>query len=112
MRSTHARSGRRRDSSSLPPRHRALRIAVDSPHRLLRMAQGGSCADCGNQVYWHQGTEHQPVCLHPHELSTEAVPELHRWHIGAGIAYPAGDGSPSAASPTTPSVQHATPQSP
>ncbi|MFF2792855.1 DUF6083 domain-containing protein [Streptomyces sp. NPDC058049] len=94
MRSTHARSGRRRDSSSLPPRHRALRIAMDSPHRLLRMAQGGSCTDCGNQVHWHQGIEHQPVCLHPHELPTAAVPEVHRWHIGAGIAYPAGDGSP------------------
>ncbi|MFJ2751212.1 DUF6083 domain-containing protein [Streptomyces sp. NPDC087297] len=93
MPSTHARSGRRRDNSS-PPRHRALRIAMDSPHRLLRTAQGGPCADCGNQVHWHQGIEHQPVCLHPHELPTAAVPELHRWHIGAGIAYPAGDGSP------------------
>ncbi|WP_240804018.1 DUF6083 domain-containing protein [Streptomyces sp. A0592] len=94
MRSTHARSGRLRDSSSPRHGHRALCVATDSPSQLLRTAQSGPCADCGNQVHWFQGVEHQPICLHPQELPTAAVPEVHRWHIGAGIAYPAGDGSP------------------
>ncbi|MGW2587301.1 DUF6083 domain-containing protein [Streptomyces virginiae] len=94
MHSTHTRSGRLQNSSSPRPRHRALRGATDSSSCLLRTARGGSCVDCGNQVHWYQGIEHQPVCLHPHELPTAAVPEVHRWHIGGGIAYPAGDGSP------------------
>ncbi|WP_327169698.1 DUF6083 domain-containing protein [Streptomyces subrutilus] len=94
MCSTHARSGRLRNSSSPRHRHRALCVAMGSPSHLLRTARGGPCADCGNQVHWYLGVEHQPVCLHPHELPTAAVPEVHRWHIGAGIAYPAGDGSP------------------
>ncbi|MFJ3975910.1 DUF6083 domain-containing protein [Streptomyces sp. NPDC090021] len=94
MRSTHTPSGRLRDSSSLWQRHHALRRATDSPTHLLRTAQGGPCGHCGNHVHWYWSIEHQPICLHPHELPTAAVPEVHRWHIGGGIAYPAGDGSP------------------
>ncbi|WP_328786159.1 DUF6083 domain-containing protein [Streptomyces sp. NBC_00273] len=94
MRSTNTHLGHLRDGSSPRHRHRALRIATDSPSCLLRTAEGGLCPDCGNQVHWYRGIEHQPVRLHPHELPTAAVPEVHRWHIGAGVAYPAGDGSP------------------
>ncbi|AQT70397.1 hypothetical protein B1K54_00235 [Streptomyces sp. fd1-xmd] len=94
MRSTHARSGSLRNRTPRPSRCRALRVATDHPSRLLRTAQTAPCIDCGNQVQWYWGIEHQPVCLHPHELPSAAVPEVHRWHVGAGTAYPAGDGSP------------------
>lgn len=94
MRSIHTHRDGRRDSSPVPPRHRVLCVSADSPSRLLRIAQNSPCADCGNQVHWYIRTDHQPVCLHPHELPTSVVPEIHRWHIGAGVAYPAGDGSP------------------
>ncbi|MEU7246477.1 DUF6083 domain-containing protein [Streptomyces sparsogenes] len=76
-----------------PPRF--LRVAPDSPTRLLRAAQQGRCADCGNRIEWYERTGgRNPVPLHPHELPAAAVPTSQRWHINSGIAHPAGDGSP------------------
>ncbi|QLH19322.1 DUF6083 domain-containing protein [Streptomyces sp. Rer75] len=81
------------------PKHRCpprfLRVAPDSPTRLLRIAQQGRCTACGNRIEWYERTGgHNPVPLHPHELPTAAVPPHQRWHINSGLAHPAGDGSP------------------
>ncbi|MFJ6598153.1 DUF6083 domain-containing protein [Streptomyces violaceusniger] len=76
-----------------PPRF--LRVAPDSPTRLLRTAQQSQCSDCGNHIEWYGRTAgHNPVPLHPHELSAIAVPPSQRWHVHTGIAHPSGDGSP------------------
>ncbi|WP_254885338.1 DUF6083 domain-containing protein [Streptomyces sp. NA02950] len=90
-----------------PPRF--LRVAPDSPTRLLRTAQQSRCSDCGNHIEWYDCTaSHNPVPLHPHELPAAAVPPSQRWHIDTGIAHPSGDGSPwcrvrhRALCPTTP----------
>ncbi|WP_232484970.1 DUF6083 domain-containing protein [Streptomyces fildesensis] len=61
--------------------------------RLLRYGQPGRCRDCGNAVEWYYRPGHRPVPLHPSELPAEAVPELSRWHVAAGVAYPTSDGS-------------------
>ncbi|MFF4484575.1 DUF6083 domain-containing protein [Streptomyces sp. NPDC001520] len=76
-----------------PPRF--LRVAPDSPTRLLRTAQQSQCSDCGNHIEWYDRTAgHNPVPLHPHELPATAVPPHQRWHVDTGIAHPSGDGSP------------------
>lgn len=86
---------RRWDGTPLRSRHpRALRVAAGSPSRLLRTAQPGSCRHCGNTVEWYPRTGHQrPVALHPRELPAAVVPARCRWHVAAGIAHGAGDGS-------------------
>lgn len=92
---THASTGHYWDGSPATPRHRrALRVAADSPSRLLRIAQAGRCRDCGNQVDWHTTSSERAIGLHPAELPTMIVPTTCRWHVASGIAHPAGDGSP------------------
>ncbi|MEC4020339.1 DUF6083 domain-containing protein [Streptomyces sp. H27-D2] len=76
-----------------PRRPRALRIAPDSPSRLLRTAQSARCLHCGNPLHWYTRTTQQPIALHPQELNTAAVPHPYRWHVDGGIAHPAHDGS-------------------
>ncbi len=92
---TTASPGRRWDGSPLRPPHRprALRVATDSPSRLLRSAQPGSCRDCGNRIDWYTRTNHEPISLHPHEVAAVAVPDRCRWHVSSGIAHPAHDGT-------------------
>ncbi|KAK1184398.1 DUF6083 domain-containing protein [Streptomyces sp. NBS 14/10] len=94
-----------------PPRF--LRVAPDSPTRLLRTAQQGQCSSCGNHIEWYNRTTgHNPIPLHPHELPAAAVPASQRWHIDSGIAHPSGDGSPwcrvrhRALCPATPAEAH------
>ncbi|MFD4318989.1 DUF6083 domain-containing protein [Streptomyces sp. NPDC058548] len=95
MRPTHASSGRHWDGSPYTQgRRRALRVAADSPTRLLRTAQRAECRDCGNRIDWHTTITRQTVPLHPAELPTAIVPEPHRWHVASGIAHHAGDGTP------------------
>jgi hypothetical protein len=86
---------RRWDGSPARSHHpRALRVAHSSPSRLLRTAQPGSCRYCGNRIEWYPRPDHErPVALHPRELAAAAVPARCRWHVGAGIAHRAGDGS-------------------
>ncbi|MEV6013384.1 DUF6083 domain-containing protein [Streptomyces sp. NPDC051976] len=86
---------RRWDGSATRSHHsRALRVAATSPTRLLRTAQPNACRHCGNRIEWYPRPEHQrPVALHPHELAAAAVPARCRWHVSAGIAHRAGDGS-------------------
>lgn len=94
MCSIPAPSGRRWDGSSTTPRRlRALRVAADSPSRLLRTAQPSRCLDCGNRIDWYTRTQGRPVGLHPQELAAAAVPASCRWHVDSGIAHAAGDGS-------------------
>ncbi|WNO70139.1 DUF6083 domain-containing protein [Streptomyces sp. AM8-1-1] len=95
MRSTTtASSGRRWDGSPTTARHlRALRIAADSPSRLLRTAQPGRCHACGNRIDWYTRTDHRSISLHPAELRTATVPAGSRWHVAAGIAHPGSDGT-------------------
>ncbi|MFF5985396.1 DUF6083 domain-containing protein [Streptomyces olindensis] len=76
----------------LPPR-RSLRIAVDSPSRLLRAGQCGRCRSCGNRIDWYQRTDDRPIALHPTEVASTDVPAACRWHLSGGIAHPHGDGS-------------------
>ncbi|WP_406405399.1 DUF6083 domain-containing protein [Streptomyces sp. NBC_01643] len=91
---TPATTGRHWDGTPTTPRYRrALRVAADSPSRLLRIAQVGRCRDCGNRIDWHTTSNQQPVGLHPAELPTLIVPTTCRWHVTSGIAHPAGDGS-------------------
>ncbi|MGW8359018.1 DUF6083 domain-containing protein [Streptomyces wedmorensis] len=95
MRPTHVSSGRHWDGSpTAPGRRRALRVAADSPTRLLRTAQHAECRDCGNRIDWHTTSTRQTVPLHPTELPTAIVPEPHRWHVASGIVHHAGDGTP------------------
>ncbi|MGW5779864.1 DUF6083 domain-containing protein [Streptomyces sp. NPDC003863] len=95
MRPTHASSARHWDGSPITPgRRRALRVAADSPTRLLRTAQHGECRDCGNRVEWHTTITQRAVPLHPAELPTVIVPEPHRWHVASGVAHHADDGTP------------------
>ncbi|MFF3275904.1 DUF6083 domain-containing protein [Streptomyces chrestomyceticus] len=87
--------GRHWDGS---PRHTArprrwLRVAVDSPSRLLRSAQCDRCRHCGNPIEWCYLANGSPVPLHPAELPCAVVPADERWHLSSGIAHPAGDGS-------------------
>ncbi|MFI0908744.1 DUF6083 domain-containing protein [Streptomyces sioyaensis] len=95
MCTTTASPGRRWDGSPLRPHHRprALRVATDSPSRLLRSAQPSSCRDCGNRIDWYTRTNHDPISLHPHEVTAVAVPNRCRWHVSSGIAHPAHDGT-------------------
>ncbi|MFF2412716.1 DUF6083 domain-containing protein [Streptomyces sp. NPDC058092] len=69
-------------------RQRALRVASDSPTRLVRRAQPSRCR--GNRIDWYT----RPVSLHPQELDATAVPAASRWHVSSGIAHPADDGTP------------------
>ncbi|MGI5401477.1 DUF6083 domain-containing protein [Streptomyces sp. CA-135486] len=94
MCSLPAPSGRRWDGSPAAPRRlRALRVAADSPSRLLRTAQPQRCRDCGHRIDWYTGTHGRPVGLHPQELAAAVVPVSCRWHVDSGIAHAAGDGS-------------------
>ena len=94
MCSTTASFGRRWDGSPTTPRRlRSLRVAADSPSRLLRASQPGRCQDCGNRIDWYTRTHGRPVGLHPQELAAATVPVSCRWHVDSGIAHPAGDGS-------------------
>jgi hypothetical protein len=73
---------------------RALRIAPDSPTRLLRTAQTGHCGTCGNPVEWYQRPGGRTVPLHPRELPAAGVPPIERWNVTSGLAHPGHDGSP------------------
>ncbi|TXC99767.1 DUF6083 domain-containing protein [Streptomyces sp. ISID311] len=118
MCSTTASSGRRWDGTPTRPHHRprALRVAADSPSRLLRTAQPSHCRDCGNRIDWYTRTNQHPISLHPHEVTTAAVPTSSRWHVSSGIAHPAPDGTPWCRIPHTtlcpahPTNEPATPQ--
>ncbi|MFE5974375.1 DUF6083 domain-containing protein [Streptomyces sp. NPDC056460] len=94
MRPIHVSSSRHWDGSLTAPGRRALRVATDSPTRLLCTAQRVECRDCGNRIDWHATITRQAVPLHPAELPTAIVPESHRWHVASGIAHHAGDGTP------------------
>ncbi|WUD72095.1 DUF6083 domain-containing protein [Streptomyces sp. NBC_00510] len=72
---------------------RSLRIAEDSPSRLLRTAQGARCDFCGNPVEWYQRPGSTAVPLHPVELPAGSVPPGERWHVSSGIAHASHDGS-------------------
>lgn len=82
------------------PRLRSLRVAHDSPTRLVRSAQPGRCRDCGNRIDYFphapagQDTTGRVTSLHPHELPASAVPAHLRWHVSSGTAHPAHDGTP------------------
>ncbi|MGW0703758.1 DUF6083 domain-containing protein [Streptomyces sp. NPDC002867] len=72
---------------------RSLRVAADSPSRLLRAAQPGPCRTCGNHTDWYTRSHGRPIGLHFHELPSAAVPAVCRWHVASGVAYPSHDGS-------------------
>lgn len=118
MRSTTALPTRRWDGSPTRPHHRprALRVAADSPSRLLCAAQPACCRDCGNHIDWYTRTNQQAISLHPHELAASAVPAPSRWHVSSGIAHPAHDGTPwcrvphTTLCPTRPATESLTPQ--
>lgn len=94
MCSTPASSGRHRNAEPAADRRlRALRIALDSPSRLLRTAQPALCPDCGNLIHWYTRPDQQPIDLHPQELDATAVPASCHWHVHSGIAHPASDGT-------------------
>ena len=109
---------RRWDGSPTRPHHRsrALRVAADSPSKLLCAARPAHCRDCGNRIDWYTRTNQQPISLHPHELAASAIPAPSRWHVSSGIAHPAHDGSPwcrvphPALCPTRPATEPLTPQ--
>ncbi|MGW8764291.1 DUF6083 domain-containing protein [Streptomyces sp. NPDC055815] len=94
MRFTHTTSRHWDGTPNAPHRRRALTVAPDSPNRLLRIAQGSRCQDCGNRIDCHITISHQRIGLHPVEVPAAIVPAEHRWHLASGIALPAGDGSP------------------
>ncbi|WTX27834.1 DUF6083 domain-containing protein [Streptomyces sp. NBC_00656] len=99
MCSATASSGRRWDGTpARPSRSRALRVAHDSPTRLIRSAQPGRCRDCGNRIdccpHAYADTAERTVALHPQELPATAVPATSRWHVSSGTAHPAHDGTP------------------
>ncbi|MBX7554378.1 hypothetical protein K1Y78_42170 [Streptomyces sp. tea 10] len=79
------------------PRHlpypRTLRIAKDSPSRLLRAGQTGRCRHCGNRIDWYERFDGRLIDLHPAEVATAGVSATCRWHVSSGIAYPHDDGS-------------------
>jgi len=87
---------------------RVLRVAPDSPTRLLRAAQTDQCGDCGNPVEWYQRPGGRTVPLHPRELPAAAVPAEERWGVTSGLAHSSHDGSAwcrirhHAVCPTTP----------
>ncbi|WP_335930326.1 DUF6083 domain-containing protein [Streptomyces noursei] len=120
MRSTTTSSACRWDGSPLRPHHRqrALRVAADSPSRLLCSAQLSRCRDCGNRIDWHTRTNHNPISLHPHEMPAAGIPATHRWHVSSGIAHPAHDGTPwcriphTTICPTQPASAPSPPNSP
>lgn len=91
--------GRRWDGTpDRPPRVRALRVASDSPTRLVRSAQPGRCRDCGNRIDWlpraDTNGDGRFVSLHPQELPAADAPATIRWHVSSGTAHPAHDGTP------------------
>ncbi|MET9378856.1 DUF6083 domain-containing protein [Streptomyces sp. NPDC002992] len=95
MRPISDTAARHWDGSRIAPRrHRTLRVAADSPSRLLRIAQRSQCRTCGNRVDRHTTTRQQPIALHPAELPAAVIPQRHRWHLASGIAYPAADATP------------------
>ncbi|MFD0008935.1 DUF6083 domain-containing protein [Streptomyces sp. NPDC127178] len=95
MCSTPASAGRHWDGSlRITRRPRPLHVAGTSPSRLLRAGQSSRCRQCGNRIDLYQRADQRPIALHPTELATPHVPEPCRWHLGGGIAYPHGDGSP------------------
>lgn len=95
MRSTPTPAGRHWDGSPrITRRPRPLHVAGTSPSRLLRAGQSSRCRQCGNRIDLYQRADQRPIALHPTELATVHVPEPCRWHLGGGIAYPHGDGSP------------------
>lgn len=75
-------------------RSRPLRVAPDSPTRLLRCAQRSRCRECGNPVEWYHRVDDHPVRLHTHELPVADVPVGYHWHVSSGSAHHAADGSP------------------
>ncbi|MEV8100693.1 DUF6083 domain-containing protein [Kitasatospora sp. NPDC085879] len=77
-----------------PKPTRALRIAPDSPSRLLRSARAGVCRYCGNTVEWCYRADDSPIPLHPAEVPAVAVPPRQRWHLASGIAHPTAGGFP------------------
>ncbi|SDP62266.1 hypothetical protein SAMN04487981_12943 [Streptomyces sp. cf386] len=88
-------AGRHWDGSPRITRHpRPLQVAATSPTRLLRAGQSSRCRRCGNRIDLYQRADQRPIALHPTELTATLVPEPCRWHLGGGIAYPHGDGSP------------------
>lgn len=95
MHNTPDRHPRRHwDGSRTPPPYaRGLQITTSAGTRLLRCGQTGRYRDCGHTVEWYYRADQQPVPLHPRELPVAVVPENSRWHVSAGIAYPAGAGS-------------------
>jgi hypothetical protein len=72
---------------------RSLRVAADSPSRLLCTARPAPCRTCGNRTDWYTRSHGRPIGLHLHELPTPAVPAACRWHVASGVAYPSHDGS-------------------
>ncbi|MFD7068299.1 DUF6083 domain-containing protein [Streptomyces sp. NPDC059913] len=95
MHAPRSSTGHRWDGSPHRPGHRrTLRVATNSPSRLLRIAQRGQCRDCGNHIEWHVTPVHQTVPLHPAELPAAIVPPPHRWHVASGMAHHADDGTP------------------
>jgi hypothetical protein len=89
-----SQSGRRWDGSPAAARRvRALRVAADSPSRLLRTAQPSRCRDCGHRIDWYTRSNQRLISLHPQELPTAAVPPSCRWHVHSGIAHAASDGT-------------------
>lgn len=90
----HPAADRTEPPPARPHRQRTLRVAHDSPTRLVRSAQPSRCHDCGNRNDWYTRTDNRPISLHPHELDATAVPAASRWHVSSGIAHPADDGTP------------------
>ncbi|MFI0901611.1 DUF6083 domain-containing protein [Streptomyces sp. NPDC020983] len=94
MHTTPHHPHRRRDGSRTGARpRRPLRLDPEPGTALLRSGQTGRCCNCGNAFEWYHRTDHRPVRLHPKELPAAFVPGHHRWHVSAGLAYPAGDGT-------------------
>ncbi|WLQ45663.1 DUF6083 domain-containing protein (plasmid) [Streptomyces laculatispora] len=99
MCSATASPGHRWDGTpARSPRLRALRVAPDSPTRLVRSVQTGRCRDCGNRIDWFPQADtlgdDRAVSLHPQELPAAAVPATSRWHVSSGTTHPAHDGTP------------------
>jgi hypothetical protein len=72
---------------------RFLRVAPDSPTRLLRTAQSGRCAACGNHIEWYYRAGDRTIVLHPRELPAADIPSGERWHVNSGMAHPTDDDS-------------------
>ncbi|HCA85969.1 MAG TPA: hypothetical protein DEQ61_10985 [Streptomyces sp.] len=94
MCTTNTPPGRHWDGTPRAARRlRTLRVATDSPSRLLRTAQPALCRDCGNHIDWYTHSNQHPIALHPQELPATAVPTSHRWHTSSGMAHAADDGT-------------------